>query len=105
MLIFFLKIVPTLSYTEIGFVCFLSVLYYQYYYHYYHFVYYLHIVVPCNTTKECQIWNDGTYCAEGFENIKHTNKTCYCAMMSKQNRKTGACIGELRDIFGSLFAE
>ena len=65
-------------------------------------VYHLHIVVPCNTTKECQIWNDGTYCAEGFENIKHTNKTCYCAMMSKLNRKTGACIGELGIIFGPL---
>ena len=74
-------------------------IYYQYYYH---SVYYLHIVVPCNTTKECQIWNDGTYCAEGVENIKHTNKTCYCAMMSKLNRKTGACIGELGIIFGPL---
>ena len=65
-------------------------------------VYHPHIVVPCNTTKECQIWNDGTYCAEGFENIKHTNKTCYCAMMSKLNRKTGACIGEFGNILGPL---
>ena len=44
-------------------------------------------------TSECQIWDDGTYCAEGEENIKHTNKSCYCAMISQLNKISGECNG------------
>ena len=51
------------------------------------------IPVPCNMTSECQIWDDGTYCAEGEENIKHTNKSCYCAMISQLNKISGECNG------------
>ena len=59
------------------------------------------ILVPCNMTSECQIWDDGTYCAEGEENIKHTNKSCYCAMISQLNKISGECNGKSKLVCNS----